>query len=65
MTDMKKIRNVLSMFVIAAILLAQTGCALITTRKVAMAVGKAVGKKVIEKKIEDNQAKKEIGRAHV
>jgi len=56
--QMKQIRYLLSVFLIAALLLAPTGCAFLTARRVAMAGGKAVGKKLYEKH-EDAKAKKE------
>jgi len=60
---MKRMKYFLGMFMIAAILFAQTGCALLTTRRVAMAGGKYIGKKLYDKSKEDKakneQAKQE------
>ncbi len=57
-TTMKRISSLLVMLMIAAVLIAQTGCALLTTRRVAMAAGKVVGKKVYEN-VKDDKAKNE------
>lgn len=50
---MKLTKHCLSLFLIAALLLAPTGCAFLTVRRVAMAGGKVVGKKLYEKHQED------------
>ena len=50
---MNQTKYLISLSLAAALLLGQTGCALVTTRRVAMAAGKAIGKKVYEKNKED------------
>ncbi len=52
---MKRKKNLVGLLLISAFLFAQTGCALLTTRKVAMAAGKIVGKKVYEEYKENQE----------
>lgn len=47
---MKRIRNPFGMFMIVVVLLAQTGCGLVTKRSVAVEVAKVVYKKVTNDK---------------
>ena len=54
---MQRIKLIVGMFLIAAVLLSQAGCALLTAPTVAVAAGKIVYDKVKDDKAKDEESK--------
>ena len=52
---MKQMKIILGLIVIFAVLFSQTGCAIITTRRVAVTAGKMAYDKMTEDKADDEQ----------